>query len=237
MSLNPTRRRALALAVGMGAAASAARLLKPRLMADLKPAVKLEAIFPRAFGQWKTDPVGELFVRPPDVQAAVYAAYAEVLERTYIDGQGRRVMLSVAYSTQQSTRDQMHRPEGCYAFRGFRVEGSRAAIVQLQDQALPVTRLYAEMSNRPEPITYWMVVGDEVVADPIALRNRVLSLGLKRLLPDGMLVRVSTIETNKEQGWQTQAEFIHDLAAAIPTALRQRALGSVGGPASRTASP
>ncbi|WP_374595067.1 exosortase C-terminal domain/associated protein EpsI [Aquabacterium sp.] len=224
---HPTRRAALLLTAGMLTTAGGAAWFKPRAMAELRPRVRLEDIFPRQFGRWRTDPGGEIFVRPPDVQADIYATYSAVLERIYIDDQGRRVMLSVAYSERQSTRDQLHLPERCYAFRGFRVSDAQRGVLRLQGQDVPVTRLDTALPNRPEPLTYWMVVGDEVVPDMRGMRNRVLKLGLQGLLPDGMLVRVSTIDPDAQRGWADQARFAGELAAAIPEALRPRVLGRV----------
>ena len=46
------------------------------------------------------------------------------------------------------------------------------------------------------------------------------------MIPDGMLVRVSSIDTNPDAGYQLQARFIADMRAAMPQPSRLRVFGS-----------
>lgn len=52
-----------------------------------------------------------------------------------------------------------------------------------------------------------------------------LKYGLTRSVPDDMLVRVSTIDTDKEKAYRPQANFIQDLLSAIDTKDRIRLTG------------
>jgi EpsI family protein len=151
--------------------------------------------------------------------------YDQVLERTYLDGEGHRVMLSVAYGRQQSVGLQMHRPEVCYRAGGFHVQGIRAGQIRLGGRTLPVTRLFASLEGRPEPITYWRLLGDEVVADESQFRLRQLSLGARREIPDGLLVRVSSIDADVPAAYRIQERFVRDMAAAMDPVQRRRVLG------------
>jgi hypothetical protein len=52
-------------------------------------------------------------------------------------------------------------------------------------------------------------------------------MGLKGLIPDGMLVRVSSIDSNRARGYEQQASFLEDLVAAVPPAGRDRIFGTL----------
>ena len=53
-----------------------------------------------------------------------------------------------------------------------------------------------------------------------------IEYGLRGVIPDGMLVRVSSIDTDAANAFVRQAEFIADLAVAMPAAARPRILGA-----------
>ena len=135
-------------------------------------------------------------------------------------------MLCVAYGSEQSPALQVHRPEVCYAAGGFRIEDVHGAQIELAARRLPVTRLWASMPGRSEPITYWIVLGDRVVADSGAFRWRQVMSGLRGEIGDGMLVRVSSIGRDAQAGYRTHARFASALSAVIPGAYHDRVLGA-----------
>jgi EpsI family protein len=152
--------------------------------------------------------------------------YDQVLERTYIDREGRRLMLSVAYGRQQSVGLQMHRPEVCYRAGGFQVQDVVPATIQVAGRSLPVTQLQAHMDGRAEPITYWRLLGQGVVTDDSSFKLRQLSLGLHGRVLDGLLVRVSSIDRDTEGAHRLQARFADQMARAMTAAQRERAFGA-----------
>jgi EpsI family protein len=85
----------------------------------------------------------------------------------------------------------------------------------------------AKYGTRDEPITYWLVVGDRVTVSRTDQKLAQFRLGLKGLIPDGMLVRVSSIDSNRERGYEQQATFLEDLVAAVPPAGRDRIFGTL----------
>ncbi len=192
---------------------------------QVRAAVPLESLFPVEFGAWRLDPSAVAPIRPAFERARQFQMYDQVLERTYVDPQGRRIMLSVAYGRQQSVGLQMHRPEVCYRAGGFAISEVKAHQLAVNGQTLPVTRLLASMPGRPEPITYWRLLGDQVITSESGFR-----LGPWRwgggVLMDGLLVRVSSIDTDRIAAWQVQADFVTQLAAAMSPAQRRRVLGS-----------
>ncbi|CAG1019568.1 hypothetical protein BURC_04460 [Burkholderiaceae bacterium] len=216
MSMPDMRRRALLFVLSMGAAVVAAEGAKPRRRVDrARTGLPLESMFPKAFGAWRVDPVAESLVRPADEASKLYGIYDQVLERVYTAGEGQQVMLSVAYGSEQSNALQVHRPEVCYASSGFRVSDVQGTTLVLGTMSLAATRLLAAMPGRTEPITYWTVLGDEVVSDAGSFRWRRFAKGLGGDIPDGMLVRLSSITRDTEAAYAMHRRFAAELKQAM----------------------
>ncbi|MPZ44201.1 MAG: EpsI family protein [Betaproteobacteria bacterium] len=194
-------------------------------MADLGPKLDLEQIVPESLGDWRIDRSIMPVVPAPDVQAKLDQIYNQTLARTYVDKQGNRVMLSIAYGGDQSDAMRAHRPEVCYAAQGFQVVRSSLSQVATQFGVLPVKRLIATKGTRHEPITYWIVVGDNIVLDGLQQKLAQLRYGLTGTIPDGVLVRVSTIDTNSEHSFQVQDRFLKTFVSAIEGEVRARIAG------------
>jgi EpsI family protein len=224
--MNPTRRRALWVAGLMGASALIAQAAKPTIhLADRIGKPDLETLFPVTFADWRIDTDLPVVLPSPDIQAKLDAVYNQVLARTYIDGRGRRIMLSVAYGGDQSDGTRAHRPEVCYPAQGFQIIENRRAELVLDDRVLPVRRLMSRMDTRHEPITYWFVVGG-LSATANGERKLVeLRYGLKGIIPDGMLVRISNIEPEVRKGFALHDEFIAAMKSAMPPADQTRVFG------------
>lgn len=227
MSQVDMRRRALIFMLSLGAAAVAAETARPRRRVDrARIALPLASLFPRSFGAWRVDEAVENLVRPADEASKVYGIYDQVLERVYTTEDGQRVMLSVAYGSEQSNALQVHRPEVCYAASGFHVSDLQAASIKLGSKSLEAMRLLAAMPGRSEPITYWTVLGDEVVADGGSFRWKRFAKGLGGDILDGMLVRVSSIARDKAPAYALHERFAVELRSAMPPDHVARVFGS-----------
>ena len=153
--------------------------------------------------------------------------YSQLVSRTYIDGGGRRVMLVMAYGANQDDSDtMMHLPEACYPGQGFEIGDRYGATLALPLGSLGVIRLVARKGPRVEPITYWTVLGDRAFNSEVHRRLARARLALSGVLPDGMLVRVSTIGAAIAEAYAIQDRFISDLSSALPTPLRPRVFGA-----------
>ena len=223
--MNPSRRAAIGLAVAMGATSLLAGLTRPRPLEPGARSIDLDKIFPSKLGPWRLDEAMQAFVRPAAVQGKRQLVYDQVLERAFIGPNGERVMLSIAFGAEQSAGLQLHRPEICYKAGGYLVGDTRSAVLTLADRSVPVTRLRAELPGRPEPITYWTLLGGEVVADASSFRLRRLSFAARRQLVEGMLVRVSSIDPDTEAAYEVHRRFAEDMARALPAAERARFIG------------
>lgn len=206
----------------LGSAVLAALLTPHELMARTSVAPPLESVIPTKFGTWTLVP--EISpVRPADPEGYVpdeksTKVYSQEVGRGYTDGRGNIIMLLVAYAPVQNYRLKSHRPEICYTANGFRISDKTPAAVTYRDggSTINTMRLVAQRESRVEPITYWMTVGHKISNSVVDHQLNRLKYGLRGLIPDGALFRVSTIGLPPEASFKLQDQFIHDLLAAIP---------------------
>lgn len=198
-------------------------------MADQRGRFDLDARIPSEFGDWKIDPTVVPLQVDPDTQARLNRIYNQTLSRTYINRDGDRVMLSLAYGGDQSDSMGIHKPEVCYVAQGFDLRRNEVGEVSTAHGKLPVRQLLAVAGARSEPITYWITIGDKITRPGIDQRLQELKIGLTGVVPDGMLVRVSTIDTDTSHAYGVQAEFIRALMERLPAADRARLIGTFSG--------
>lgn len=224
-----TGARQWAVGLAMLAAAGLAVAVKPGdRMADKRPRIELESAIPERFGDWRVDASIAPIAPSPDVQAALDKIYSQMLSRTYINSAGERVMLSVAYGGDQSRSMQVHKPEVCYPMQGFTMAGMAAGVLDAAATQIPVMRLVATKGPRVEPITYWIAVGDTVVRGALEQNLARLKYGLTGVVPDGILVRVSTISRDERRAYELHRRFIADLLPAMRREHVARLLGTFG---------
>jgi EpsI family protein len=217
------------LGVVMMAASVIAIYVRPTAkIADQGPRVNLETLVPERFGGWSID--GSIVPVLPNEQqqAQLNKIYNQTLSRTYADPEGHRIMLSVAYGGDQSYGLQVHRPEVCYTAQGFQVHKEQAAELAVPYGTLPIKRVLAVQGLRSEPITYWILLGDKAIVPGIQWKLTKLSYGFAGKVPDGMLVRISSIDTDEQRAYLLQDSFIKDMLAAMSPADRTRIAGKFG---------
>jgi len=226
---DPSRRIALVALLGMVGAAGAAEWARPTIkVADSFKDFKLENVFPKSFADWRIDTSMPVVIPPPDQQAMLDKIYNQTLARTYVNKNGGRIMLSVAYGGDQSDGLTVHVPDVCYVAQGFKVAKEHNNSLRLSDDfVIPVRELVATLGGRIEPITYWVMMGNEATVSNAQRRLVSLRYGLKRQIPEGMLVRVSCINPDIEQGAALNHRFILDLVASLAPEQRSRVIGSV----------
>ena len=220
--------RALLAMTVMVAGALLSYFGKPTVhLADRIGKPELETLFPKQFGPWRLDARMPVILPAPDVQARLDAIYNQVLTRTYVNDAGQRIMLSVAYGGDQSDGTSAHRPEVCYPAQGFEITANKKAVLSAAGGTLAVRKLMSKLGGRNEPITYWVVVGSEVATSGIEQKLAQMRYGLRGVIADGMLVRVSSIDTDMARAHGLQSGFIADMAAAMPSDARPRVFGAL----------
>jgi EpsI family protein len=197
-------------------------------LSEVKPPIQLERQVPEAFGEWRLDRSVRPVLPDPSLQAMLDSLYSQVLARTYINAQGQRIMLSIAYGSDQSNEaTAVHRPEFCYSAQGFRVAVLRRESIEVGQTSVPVARVRATMGQqRIEPITYWVTLDEAATLPGLGRKLQQIRYGLKGQIPDGMLVRVSSISPDDALAFALQQRFIDQLYQAVPADVRARYFGS-----------
>jgi len=224
--MNGHRLRALAVLIVLTLCAVLGRWMQPTdYLVNHETKLDLEKIFPSRFGSWTVDTNQPAAIVSPDVQAMLDELYNQVLTRTYVDDQGNRIMLSVAYGGDQSDATRAHRPDICYPAQGFEILDSGDAHVDLPQQTLRVRHMTARLGARVEPVTFWFVVGDHVAVSGQDQKLAELRYSLRGMIADGMLVRVSSIDRDTDAAYALQARFIQQLQGAFDAAWVPRVFG------------
>jgi EpsI family protein len=225
LHVRPIALAAFALAL-LGALASHAMTPRQR-MADARNH-DLEHLIPARFAGWTQVPMHNIVVPDPARQRLENKLYSATLTRVYQNAKGEAVMLVVAYGSDQSDALQLHRPEVCYAASGYDVGPVRRDDVWLGGHELRITRVPTRDANGREPVSYWMRVGNRVVGGTLDRQLAKLSLGLAGVIPDGVLVRVSTREASAEpaKAYAMEDAFIGALLSSLDAPTRALLLGN-----------
>jgi EpsI family protein len=205
-------------------ASLAAPLLEP-VRAE-GPSLQLESMVPRAFGDWSIDPEIVPVPLTADVQAKLDRIYSQTVSRTYVNAAGEHMMLTVAYGGDQSDALKAHRQEVCYTAQGFTIHDLHADELAVMGGSIPVARMLAIRDERSEPVTYWFTMGDRVVRGRLERLAVQLREGFAGRIPDGMMVRVSSISTDPGAAYAAQQAFVAALLASMPPAERARFAGA-----------
>ena len=206
----------LTLGTFMVVASVLAVVLTPTLMrADQQDKLNLEAIIPGEFNGWKVDLTVAAYLVNPDESRFINKIYAQTLSRTYINKIGERVMVSIAYGSDQTKDLQVHRPEICYRSAGFDIGKMTKTFIDTTLGQIPVMRLVAKQGLRNEPISYWIRVGDSLTRGWFEQKLTTIRYGLTGKVPDGLLFRISTITNDEQDSYRIQQAFITDLLKAM----------------------
>jgi EpsI family protein len=216
----------LVIGICMFAAAGMALALKPTTkVSDAGPKIDLEVMIPKTFGDWKIDTTIVPLIADPELQAKLDKIYNQTLTRTYVNSRNERIMLSIAYGGDQSDSMAVHKPEVCYPAQGFQILKNTAGTFSTGEGDIPVKRLVASQGPRIEPITYWTTVGDAVAVSGMKWKLQQMKYGLTGKIPDGLLFRISSIQSDDIKAYQTQDAFSRDLLKAMSPSGRQRIIG------------
>ncbi|MBB5019580.1 EpsI family protein [Chitinivorax tropicus] len=218
--------RGLLAGMVMLASAFAALAMKPtQYMAKQHP-IDLQALIPEHLGDWAIEKAPTIAQINPEIQEKINRIYSQLVQRTYVNKTGQRIMLSIAYGGDQSDALRVHRPEVCYGAQGFSIGQQSMDHLKIGQTNLPVKRMIAVMGERVEPITYWMTVGEKVALTGWQHKMMQLSYGANRVVPDGMVFRVSAIGRDAEASFKYQEDFLSQLYTSLPSVSRSRIFGS-----------
>ncbi|QBI03015.1 exosortase-associated protein EpsI, B-type [Pseudoduganella albidiflava] len=216
----------LVMCAMMVSSAAVTKVITPTAkLADRQARFDLTRMVPAQFGDWHVDDSIVPLQVDPETQSKLDKIYNQTLSRTYINSQGERIMLSIAYGGDQSDTLGVHRPETCYTAQGFNVKEQVDGMLPTAYGDIAVRRLFASAGSRYEPVTYWITIGDKVTRPGLEQKMQQLKYGLSGSVPDGMLVRVSNIATDTSAAYAVQQKFVGDMLSALDKAGRKRMIG------------
>ncbi len=189
------------------------------------PRYVLENMVPQQFGTWQNMPNPVMAVVNPQSEAILNRIYSQILTRTYTNSSGYRIMLSIAYGPDQRASLQAHKPEVCYPAQGFKLHSNQDAQLSTPFGHIAARQLQTSLGERLEPVTYWFTMGDETVRSKFQQRLIEVRFGLTGEVPDGLLFRVSSIDSDPARAFEQQHAFVVDLLGAIPAPDRARLSG------------
>ena len=91
-------------------------------------------------------------------------------------------------------------------------------------------RIVAQMGRRTEPLTYWIRAGDRVVRGSVEQNLARISLGLRGYIPDGLLFRISEINTDAPSSFALQDRFVREFLAQMSAPARESMIGTATAP-------
>lgn len=189
------------------------------------PRFVLDEMVPRQFGEWHELSGQGVQVVNPQTKELLDKLYSQVLTRTYVNASGYRIMLSMAYGDDQRGNLQAHKPEVCYPAQGFAVHSNEQSQLLTPFGAIAVRRLDTSLGPRKEPVTYWFTVGDTAVKSKLQQRIIEIKLGLTGQIPDGLLVRISSIDDSPSHAYSAQGTFASAMLSAVSEGDRGRLSG------------
>ena len=176
-----------------------AEWLRPRKLLQFRPEGSLEATVPSEFGRWKSqyDPT---LVVPPSEDSLTARLYDDLLMRRYRNQEtGLEVFFLAAYGASQTDELQLHRPESCYPAVGLPITHMAPDSLVYRKRTIPAVSLMSEIPGRNEKILYWSRLADQFPTSAAEQRQTKLELAFEGTIPDGILVRLSTVTRDIEE--------------------------------------
>lgn len=191
-------------------------------LADLKNPIELNKLIPKQFNGWvELENIATQIV-DPELQASLSNIYSDTLSLTFESNDGEQVMLSIAYSPTQTEGKYIHYPAVCYPSAGFKIDSIVKTKLNTQYGDIPIKNMFAIANNRFEAVTYWALVGNNVVLDESDSKLQRVKYGLTGIIPDAILFRVSTLSQDKAKGFSINKKFINGLLQSLPEVRRNK---------------
>lgn len=206
-------RRKVLIGILFGSAAALAAWRQPRIHLDYLGTAKLDDVVPKKIGSWNFVAASGLIVPPSDQLER--ELYSQLLTRVYTDGRNPPVMLLIAQSAGQTGILQVHRPETCYPASGYAISAVLPHDINLGSRSLAANSLTATADGTAEQIIYWTRVGDTVPQDWAHQKLVTAEQNLKGIIPDAVLVRVSTIDPDPAAAHRRLDSFVRAMVASV----------------------
>ena len=222
-NLIPSRRDLLVGGAALLAAGTAyARMPRQPMMMIGKD--QLDKIVPLHIDNWSYETASGLVLPPPDQLARLL--YDQQLTRSYSSPDRLPVMLLMAYGSSQGGMLQIHRPEICYPASGFHLSETKVTAIPLGPHRAVASRSFVASSDtRVEQVLYWTRIGELVPTSWVGQRLAVVRANLHGQIPDGLLVRLSTVSNDPDQAQATLKKFARAMLDAMPKTTQHMLIG------------
>ncbi|MBV8623007.1 MAG: exosortase B [Herbaspirillum sp.] len=209
------------LMAGMLVSVATAHALAPHEQTVVKTA-PFSTFVPERFGDWRAVPSPYLQISTALQEGTgrgAEQAYDDELARTYVNSRGEQVMLALAYAHEQMQDVKIHPPEVCYVAQGFTLADRQPLTLRAADgSTVPGRRFLARNGERLEPVSYWVRIGDAMPVGGLAARATIFRQGMQGRVADGILVRASSLVTDRAEAgaaYELQQRFLQDLEATL----------------------
>ena len=213
-----TDRRKFLLGLLFCSAAGVSAWRKPNERLDYLGKEKLETLVPKKIGRWSFVAASGLVIPPND--QLVQAVYSQLLTRVYWDGENPPIMLLLAQSGSQTGFLQIHRPETCYTASGYSISPVSPHSIQLGSKALVANSMDATAGGPTEHIIYWTRVGNKMPSDWTEQKLAVAEQNLRGIVPDAILVRISTVNNDPDAARRIIDDFVRAMITSVPANMR-----------------
>jgi len=124
----------------------------------------------------------------------------------------------------------LHRPDVCYDTGGFRVFDAEDVRLEVASGVtIGARRFHATRDDRDEHVLYWTRIGNAFPTNLDSQRLFMLKEGLRGLIPDGVLVRASTLGGTDVTAQQTLSLFARELVESSSPIGRALLVGQLNG--------
>lgn len=220
-------RRSVIIGASFLAAAGIAAWRLPHDPIDYLGARKLEDVIPKRIGPWSFETSSGLVVPPEDQLSRTL--YSQLLTRVYTDGANTPVMMLVAQSARETGVLQIHRPEVCYPAGGYHLSPLGQVDIAVPGGTLHAASLSATNDAVTEHMLYWTRIGDRMPRSWAQQREAVAIDNLVGKIPDAVLVRISTVSSDRDSALATLERFIEVLMGTLDASARRILTASLSG--------
>lgn len=219
-------RRDLLVGAACLATAGTAETLRPRTRMSLIGNKKFEDVIPLKFAGWEEHPT-QAIVAPQSDGSLSAKLYSQIVGRLYANPDYGMVMMLLAYGNTQSDLLQLHRPETCYPAFGFALSDNRIVDIPVtRHVTVPGRALTAVKSDRIEHVLYWTRLGEALPRSIKEQRTARFRSQLSGVIPDGVLVRISSLVSDPSAALTLSKQFVGDLVKAVQAPSRPALIGT-----------
>jgi len=195
-------------------------------LSKMKQRKPLQSYIEPSLDNWQIDNANQVLVTSAVLDEKLQSAYADLLNEHYVNEENKRIMLSVAYSDNQRNGLAVHLPEACYPAQGFEILDVEYIPIRLNNgHKITVEYMNTQRGSRIEPLIYWTVSGEHIYQNNFERKRLSIEYALNNIIPDGLIFRVSTNDSNKEMALEIMTDFVRDFYSSIPEDQKSRFFG------------